>query len=126
MTDNTTNNTETTADTARGNFEMKMPEGYDAAENHHTRLGIILAILIIVLVIIFGGLYLWGRMLGSEAVAPAPIVNDEPETPRAAADATILDTTSPSDDLDAINADLESTNLESIDADLTAIDGELQ
>ena len=105
-------------------FEMRMPEGYNNI--HHRHLGPILAVLIILLIIIFGGLYLWGGMLFKDAaVPPTAIVNNAPETPRAAADAQILDTLSPSDELDAIEADLGSTNLDSFDVDLTTIDAEL-
>ncbi len=93
---------------------------------HHSHLGPILAVLIIMLVFIFGGLYLWGGMLSNTPNTPedVPLVNDEPETPRAVADTKILETLSPSDELDAIEADIGSTNLDTIDSDLTAIDVE--
>ncbi len=101
---------------------------YSSAQTHihHSHVGPILAVLIIMLIIIFGGLYLWGGMLSNTGVAPIEdvIINDEPETPRAVADTKILETLSPSDELDAIEADLGSTNLDSIDTDLTAIDVE--
>ena len=78
------------------------------------------------LVIILIGLYLWGGMLAEETPLPVetPIVNDEPETPRATADTEIMETLSPSDDLGAIEADISSTNFDLIEADLTAIDAE--
>lgn len=105
-------------------FEMRIPEEYTRL--HHRHLGPILAILVVLLLIVFGGLYLWGGMLKKQAeVVPPPIVNNEPETPRAAADAQILETLSPSDELDAIDADLGSTNLDLIDGDLTAAEAEL-
>ncbi len=106
------------------NTHMNMPR--DLNETHHGHVGPILGILVMALVIILGGLYLWGGMLAEEeAQTETPIVNNEPETPRATADAEILETLSPSDELDAIEADLISTNLDSLDADMTAIDAEL-
>lgn len=98
----------------------------NSGDIRHSHAGPILGALIIILVLILGGLYLWGSMLHEEPVVPPPpIVNHEPETPRAVTDIEILNTVSPSDELDAIEADLSATNLDSIDADLTAIDAEL-
>jgi hypothetical protein len=53
------------------------------------------------------------------------IPNNEPETPRASADRQIMDTTSSSNELDAIYADLESTNLSDLDTELNQVDAEL-
>ena len=95
-------------------------------EGHHTKLGPVLGILVIVLVLIVGGLYLWGASLNQEAenIPPRAIENNEPETPRAQADAQILSTVSSSDSLDAIETDVTSTNLDSIDTELSEIEQE--
>ena len=96
-------------------------------EQHHTHLGPILGVLLIVLVIILGGLYLWGATLDQQ-VATAPkqnIENNEPETPRANADAQILGTVSSSDSLEAIETDLESTNLDTLDSELAEMEREI-
>jgi len=90
--------------------------------------GPVIAILILVLVVIFGGLYLWGTELRSTEEIPAPertLPNNEPETPRAVTDKHILDTVSTSKDLDAIYADLHSTNLGSLTHDLDTVLKEL-
>lgn len=93
---------------------------------HHTHFGPILGVLLIALALILGGLVLWGSRLPKDMPAlEAPIPNNEPETPRATADAQILETLSPSDELDAIDADLSSTNLDSLDTELNTIDAEL-
>jgi hypothetical protein len=107
------------------NFEMKVPENLN--ESHHVHLGLILGILILALALILGGLFFWGSMINEQAEpTPEPvIVNNEPETPRAVADQQLFETLSPSDELDAIDADLSSTNLESLDTDIAAIDAEL-
>lgn len=106
-------------------IEMHMPES--AREQNSSHITPIIGVIIIMLVLIFGGLYLWGGILSAPApVVPLenPIINNEPETPRAEVDAEILNTLSPSDEISAIEADLESTNIDSIDTDLTTIDAE--
>jgi hypothetical protein len=98
------------------------------ADVHHEHVAPILGVLVIVLILILGGLYLWGSMLSKDAsMAPTErtIPNNEPETPRAEADRDILMTTSASAEIDAIYADLESTNLNDLDAELNTIDTEM-
>jgi len=100
----------------------------EASKDHHSHIGPILGVLIVVLVLILGGLYLWGGTISDteEMVEPGPIENNEPETVRAKADEQILNTTSPSDEIGAIEADLESTNLDELDAELDEIERELE
>ena len=99
------------------------------SEARHSHVGPILGVLIVILIIILGGLYLWGSMLPEEGnqarVVDRTLPNNEPETTRAQADRQIMDTTSSSNDLDAIYADLESTNLNDLDTDLKQIDAEM-
>jgi hypothetical protein len=98
------------------------------SDAHHVHVGPILGVLVVVLVIILGGLYLWGGMLSKQAILETPertIPNNEPETPRAVADQDILMTTSSSIEIDAINADLESTNLTDLDRELDSISSEM-
>lgn len=106
--------------------KMRMPQENLMAV-HHTHTGVILGVLILVLFLIFAGLVLWGRTLQTQVpvVEKTPIVNREPETPRSVADVQILQTTSPSDELSAIEADLSSTNLDSLTTDLNQADREL-
>jgi hypothetical protein len=105
--------------------EMKTPVQFNG--QHHSHLGPVLGILVIMLILILGGLYLWGSMLNEQARGPieTPIINNEPETPRAVADQEILETLSPSDDLGAIEADLSATALDTLTTDLDTIDAEL-
>ncbi len=106
--------------------EMRIPDEF--RKTQHSHIGPILGVLVIMLVLILGGLYLWGGMLAKEAGVVeevAPIINNEPETPRAEADQQIFETLSPSDDIDAIDADINSTNLDSLEGDLMTIDAEL-
>lgn len=100
----------------------------------HPLMGVVIGALIVCLVLILGGLYLWGSMLDEQAGptqdgAAREIPNNEPETPRAEADVQALQTMSSSDELSAIEADLANTMLE-LDEELSDIDavfeGELQ
>lgn len=106
--------------------EMKMPSA-PLTESHHSHIGPVLGVLIIILVLVLAGLYLWGGMLSKENIETEQrqIINNEPETPRAEADVQNFETLSPSDELEAIEADLDGTNLDSIDDELNVIDAEL-
>lgn len=106
---------------------LRMPEE-SIVGTHHNHLGPILGTLIVVLVLILGGLYLWGSMIDNNAGIDStitPIENNEPETTRAETDAQILQTTSSSDEISAIEADLNSTNLDNLDADLQQAENEI-
>lgn len=95
----------------------------------HSTLGVVIGILIVALVLILGGLYLWGSTLTTEDVTPEPTstrINREPETPRNDADIQALQTVSNSDELYAIEADLESTNLDTLEAELDIIESEME
>ena len=95
--------------------------------------GISLGILIIILTILLGGLYLWGEELKKNTVIPEPTKstrptateNNEPESTNAEADVETLGAMSTSNELGAIEADLESTIITDPEADLTAIEAEL-
>jgi flagellar basal body-associated protein FliL len=117
------------------NEPMKMPENQETISTDQSAklTPTIIGVLVVVLMLILGGLYLWGTTLSSEpeiiplpvASRPSPEVNNEPESTNAEADVQILNTVSTSDEITAIEADLESTNLEALDAELSAIDIEL-
>ncbi len=106
--------------------EIHTQEDY-ATDSNQSHIGPILGVLIIVLVLIFGGLYLWGAEVSDQTadIQPRQIENNEPETVRANADADILNVVSSSDELDAIEADLESTDLDSLNTELDEINREL-
>ncbi len=122
--------------------EMKMPtESHFGRHDHESpsHLGPILGVLIVVLVLILGGLYLWGSMLVNQTIPnsyvedlPAPRVpteikeNNDPENANARADLSSLQTVSTSNEIDAIEADIEATDLDTLDAELNAIDAELE
>ena len=123
--------------------ELKMPvESVYGNHDHESpsHLGPVLGVLIVILVLILGGLYLWGSTLVNETLPeryaedlpqprmPSAEIAPEP-TPGnadARADVNALETVSTSDEIDAIEADLEATDLDSLDAELDAIDAELE
>lgn len=116
--------------------EMKMPENTDAQisteESSSVVNGPLLFSLAILLIVILGGMYFWFSTLDT---APAPTTpterptaeqNNEPESTTAEAQTETMLTTSTSDEIGAIESDIEATNLESLDAELEAIDAELE
>ncbi len=119
--------------------EMKMPEesftGATGADKT-AHLGAILGVLIVILVLILGGLYIWGNtmmnnidempMEETSIQRPTPEENNEPESNTADAQIQALETVSTSNEIEAIEADIESTELDSLDAELNAIDSELE
>ena len=120
--------------------EMKMPVNADGAESANQGAqtnvinGPILFILALLLVSILGGMYYWLNVMNTPAPLPTPAPverptpeeNNEPESTTAEAQTQALETVSTSDEIDAIESDLEATDLESLDAELEAIDAELE
>ncbi len=113
--------------------EMRMP-GHDLPTEiteHHNRVGLILGLLIVLLVLILGGLYLWYSAAFQTPVAQpvverlVPDMPNEPEMQNADAEVQKLNTVSTSNEIEAIEADVNSTDLEQMDAELNAIDAEL-
>lgn len=113
---------------------MKMPEGTEEvtpAGEHKSISGLIIVLLFLVLLLILGGLYYWSTFMQQPvAVTPEPTrptaeQNQEPESTTARARTENLDVISTSNELDAIEADVESTNLDDLDAELSAIDAEI-
>ena len=114
--------------------EMVMPESEEPTEAHHSSLGIILGVLVVILVLILGGLYLWGTTMKTydEPMELPPVPerptaekNNEPESTNAEAEVEVLETVSTSDEIEAIEADLEATDLDALDAELDIIEAEL-
>jgi flagellar basal body-associated protein FliL len=127
-------NTNPTPDPVIAPEEFTLPE--EAMRVSHgggeaATLPIILGVIIVILVLILGGLYLWGSTLGpapvtvDESARPTAEENNEPESNTADAQVQALETVSTSNELDAIEADLEATNLDAIDMEIGTIDGEL-
>lgn len=119
--------------------ELKMPEdtftpssaAFEPDKSAH--LGAILGILIVVLVLILGGLYLWGMTMSTESLLeventmerPTAEENNEPESSNAEAEVETMGAVSTSNSIEAIEADIESTDLDALDAELNAIETEL-
>lgn len=117
--------------------EMKMPENTDSQpavkpEKSSVINGPLLLILAVLLVGILGGMYYWfGTLTATPADTPiperpTPEQNNEPESTTAEAQAGAMMTTSSSDEISAIEADVEATDLDDLDAELNAIDAEFE
>lgn len=119
--------------------EMKMPEeqfGEENAKPNTPYLGIVLGILILILLAVLGGLYMWSKVLLQDSKhQPIPSISDEvqqtvPESTEPVNDAQqvdeeVLPPLSTSDEIGALEADLDNTNLDEIDAELESIEAEL-
>lgn len=97
-----------------------------------SQFGVIIGILITILALILMGLYIWSQTIVNTPlpIAPTPqrptaAENNEPESTDAEARAEVLDIVSTSDELSAIEADLESTQIDGMETDLNAIDLEM-
>jgi len=117
--------------------ELKLPEerfGNLVKEEHSSALAIILGLLIIFLIVILGGLYLWSMYMAEPKPEPAVAVpesrptaeeNNEPESTNAEAEAETMSALSSSDEIAALEADIEGTLVDNVDADTAAVEAEL-
>jgi hypothetical protein len=113
--------------------EMKLPGNTSTTTNttHNPVFGLIIALLFLTLVLVLGGLLLWYRTTLTEPTMvlptdrPTPAENNEPESTTAEARSDAATVVSTSHELDAIEADIKSTDLTSVETDLTAIDADL-
>ena len=93
--------------------------------------GPILFLLVVLLLAILGGMYRWFVILKNDvpdittSLRPTAAENKEPESTTARAQTEAYGVVSTSDEVPAIEADVEGTNLDSIDSELDAIDNEL-
>lgn len=116
--------------------KMKMPSesNHTAREDRATKetKGIFIFAMVAALLMILISLIYWYTIATvpvqttPEPTRPTAEMNKEPETPTATAQVESFGAMSTSDELGAIEADLESTNLDSLDAELTQIDTELE
>ena len=121
------------------NFEgekMKMPTERETITSSDQATkdtkGVFIFGMIAALVVILAGLVYWYIVMQEPAVVtetptrPTLETNKEPETTTATAQTESYGAMSTSDEITAIEADLESTNLEAIDSELQQIDIELE
>lgn len=82
---------------------------------------------IVGIALFIGGIYLQYSSKNTDGAIPPTEerINNEPETPRATADVQILETMSSSDEISAIEADIESTKFDTLDTDMQAIESEI-
>ena len=121
------------------NFEeekMKMPAqkvntGLDNINKAQNK-GPVIAIMAIMLFAILVGIFYWYKsnlelvVLETPPVRPTLETNKEPETTTATAQVESFSVMSTSDELNVIEADLESTNLDTLETELQQIEIELE
>jgi hypothetical protein len=116
--------------------EMKLPSqqpGDEASAGAFGKnTGVIIAGLFVALGLILAGIFYWYSMDTAPLATPitperpTAEMNKEPESPTATAQVESYGAMSTSDELDAIEADLEGTNLDALDSELMQIDAELE
>lgn len=115
--------------------EMKMPESagikHPSAQKSAVPGPVILVLGLLLLAILIG-LYLWFTSMVEQTQQVEPVIerptdeqNNEPESTTAEAQTDNLQTVSTSDEISAIEADIEATELEALDAEMNAIEAEL-
>lgn len=88
-------------------------------EPQKSSVGGIIGTIIIIAIIILGGLYFWGKRI-EESKANQNLVSDESTTQQATTtdENADIENVSSADDLDSIDADLNSTTFTNLDAEL--------
>lgn len=94
------------------------PAPIPAPNSMFASLGPILALLVVLIVVIAGGLYVWGSLLKEDDLA-APLDQTSQEGQ------TTQTNTSPSDEINAIETDLNNTDLEAVGEEMNDIEAEL-
>lgn len=93
--------------------------------------GPILILLVVLLLAILGGMHRWFVLLDNDMPAipaglrPTAEQNNEPESTTAEARAEAMGVVSNSNEIPAIEADIDSTDLDSLESELNAIEAEL-
>jgi hypothetical protein len=94
--------------------------------------GPILILLVVLLLSVLGGMYYWFTVVRTNTpvisptgLRPSALLNNEPESTNAEAQAEAMGVVSTSDEIPAIEADVESTDLDSLDSELNAIEAEI-
>lgn len=116
-------------------LEQKPPmqRGPIDVEKKHSSVGPIISTIIIMILVLAGGFYLWGKKLATQQQNQE--LNQEIQNQNTAeemlqldasanAEVSALQSQGTSSDANAIDADLTVTNLENLDSDLNAIDQE--
>ena len=86
-------------------------------EPNKSSIGSIVSTIIIIALIILGGLYFWGKRI-EEAKNAQTTMTDTTTANAEQNEAATIRSTSSSDDVSSIEADLNATNLDNLDAEL--------
>lgn len=81
-------------------------------------IGSIIGTIIIIAVIILGGLYFWGKRVEEAKIRQNLVTETVPQNNQMD-EAAVIKSTSASDDLDSIDADLNATKLDNLNAEMS-------
>ncbi len=87
-------------------------------QQNKSGVGPIIGTVVIIAIIILGGLYFWGKRI-EEAKLKQSLVTDNAAESEGLNEAAVIKSTSTEDDLNSIQADLNSTNLDNLDTETT-------
>lgn len=84
-------------------------------------IGSIIGTIVIIAVIILGGLYFWGKRVEEEKLRQQLVAESAQQQTVPVSESDKIRTVSGSDDIDSIQADINSTNLDNLGTELDTI-----
>jgi len=112
--------------------EMKMPTNAEVQPEPSKLInGPLLLMLTVLLVMVLTAMYMWFSTMTNDASVqqtsdrPTALENNEPESTTAEAQTDTMLTTSSSDEISAIQADIAATNLDNLDTEMIAIEAQM-
>ena len=94
-------------------------------QENKSSIGSIAGTIIIIAIIILGGLYFWGKRI-EETKQKEDLITDSSSEPGVNSETNAVGSVSSSDDLNAIEADLNATDINNLDQGAAVIEAELQ
>lgn len=81
-------------------------------------IGSIIGTIVVIAIIILGGLYFWGKRVEEAKLRQNLVTDSTPQQANQMDEAAAIKSTSSSDDLDSIDADLKATNFDNLDSEM--------
>lgn len=89
-------------------------------QQNQSGIGSIIGTILIIAIIILGGLYFWGKRIEEGKLKQDLVTDTTPNPAPEMNEAAAIKSVSSSDDLDSIQADLNSTKLDNLSAEVQA------
>ncbi len=94
-----------------------IPKVQMQSSQNKSSIGSIIGTIVIIAIIILGGLYFWGKRVEEAKLREQLVTDNTPQTNQTN-EAAVIKSTTNSDDLDSLEADLKATNLNNLDSEL--------